>query len=264
MKKTVTAISVILILLLMSPYSWAKRYKVIQVKNGGILKGKVVTAVKVKDPIIPIKISPREKPEDAKKIRQTCGTSQKANMYLISPDGGVKNVIVAITDIKAGKAAPKKDYVINNKDCRFDPLVGIAYVRGKYVIKNSDPILHNTSLGKIVRKGVRRTIYNIALPYKDQVVKKRNRVSGLIDVKCDAHAWMRAYVYSSKHPYVAITDDRGNFEIRDIPPGTYTVLFWHEGFQQVKKKVTIKPGKVTTIKVTFTKTREPDFMKRLK
>ncbi len=242
--------------------SHAARYKVVEVKNGGTIKGKVKTAVSVKDPTIPIKISPKEKPEDAKKIREVCGTSQKANMYLVSPAGEVKNVFVIVLGVKQGKAAPKKDLVIDNTKCTFDPLVGIAYVKSKYVIKNSDPILHNTSLGKIVRKGVRRTVYNLALPHKGQIIKKKNRVSGLIDVKCDAHSWMRAYVYSSKHPYVAITDEKGNFEIKDLPPGKYKVKFWHEGFQEVVKEIEVKPG-VNTLNVTFTKTRKPAFMSRL-
>jgi uncharacterized membrane protein len=118
-------------------------------------------------------------------------------------------------------------------------------------------------LGKIVRKGVGRTVYNLALPFKDQVIEKLNRVAGLIDVKCDAHPWMRAYIYSSRHPYVAITDASGNFEIKDIPPGKYKVRVWHEGFEEVSKEVEVKAGGVSDMNVTFTKTKKPDFMDRI-
>ena len=93
------------------------------------------------------------------------------------------------------------------------------------------------------------------------MIKKRNRVAGLIHVKCDAHAWMRAYVYSSRHPYVAITDANGNFEIKDLLPGKYTVRFWHEGFEDVVQEIEVKAGKASELNATFAKTRIPAFLR---
>jgi len=74
---------------------------------------------------------------------------------------------------------------------------------------------------------------------------------------------MRAYIYSSRHPYVAITDENGNFEIKDPLPGKYTVTLWHEGFEGVEKEVEVKSGAGSELNVTFTKTRTPDFMDNL-
>ena len=113
----------------------------------------------------------------------------------------------------------------------------------------------------MVREGVRRTVYNLALPFKDQVIKKPNRVAGLINVKCDAHSWMRAYVYSSRHPYVALTDENGSFEIKDLLPGKYRVRVWHEGFEDVVKEVEVKAGDTSRLDATFAKTRTPDILK---
>ena len=184
-------------------------------------------------------------------------------MYLISSANEVRNALVIVENVKKGKGAPKKDHVIDNLNCRFEPLVGISYIKSQYVIKNSDPLLHNTNLGKMLPGGVKRAVYNLALPHKDQVIKKKNRVAGLIHVKCDVHSWMRAYIYSSRHPYVAITDAKGNFEIKDLLPGKYTVRFWHEGFEDVSEEIEVKGGGVSEVKVTFTKTRTPAFMGNL-
>ncbi|MEW6410793.1 MAG: carboxypeptidase regulatory-like domain-containing protein [Nitrospirota bacterium] len=236
--------------LLLATTSFA--YEVVAVKDGGSIKGNVKAAEKVKDPVIPIKISPKEKPEDAKKIKERCGESQQAKMYIISPDNGVKNVVVVVEDVKKGKAAPKTDVIIDNKECCFEPLVGIAYKGGNFVIKNSDPFLHNTNLG-IPLDGKRRTVYNLALPRKDQVIKKPIRAAGLHQVKCDAHEWMRAYVHVSDHPYVAITDANGNFEIKDLLPGKYKVKLWHEGFGEVTKAVEVSAGKTSELNVTLKK-----------
>lgn len=263
MKKIV--VFMVIISLLIPALSFAKKvkYEVVEVKNGGAIRGKIKVAKKVKDPIIQIKISPDEKPEDAEKIRSTCSESQQTMIYVLSSLHEVKNVLVIVEGVKKGKAAPKKDLTIDNLKCRFEPLVGISYVKSKYIIKNSDPLLHNTSLGKIIREGVRRTVYNLALPFKDQVIEKPNRVAGLIDVKCDAHPWMRAYIYSSRHPYVAITDANGNFEIKGLLPGKYKVRVWHEGFEEVVKEVEVKAGGVTNMDVTFTKTKKPAFLSRV-
>ena len=100
-------------------------------------------------------------------------------------------------------------------------------------------------------------MYNLALPYKDQEIKKANRVSGLLNVKCDAHPWMRAYIYSSRHPYVAITGENGEFEITDLLPGKYTVRIWHEGFKEIVKEVEVKAGKTASLDGAFSEAVRP-------
>jgi hypothetical protein len=247
--------------------SSAKRvkYEAVEVTNGGTIQGKVKATEKVKDPVIPITIKPKKNQEETELERKICihnPQGQQADMYLLSPSNEVKNVLVIVENVKKGKAPPKKDLVIDNHDCKFVPLVGIAYVKSNYIIKNSDPLLHNTNLGKVLEGGVRRAVYNLALPRKDQVIKKINRVPGLIQVKCDAHAWMRAYVYSSRHPYVAITDANGHFEIKDLLPGKYTVRFWHEGFEDVVQEIEVKAGKAFQLDATFAKTRTPAFLSK--
>jgi hypothetical protein len=263
MKKIIVFMMVVSLMIPGISFAKRVRYQIVEVKNGGSIKGKVKSAKKVEDVVIPIKVKPKEDPKDTELEKQTCGSSQKTLVYALSPANEVKNVLVIVEGVKKGKAAPKKNLVIDNLKCRFDPLVGISYVKSKYVIRNSDPILHNVSLGKMLKSGVRRSVYNLALPHKDQVIEKANRVAGLIDVKCDAHYWMRAYIYSSRHPYVAVTDANGNFEIGDLLPGKYKVRFWHEGFEEVIKEVEVKAGGVSNVNVTFTKTRKPDFLKRV-
>lgn len=216
------------------------KYQVVEVTNGGSIKGKIKSAEKISDPVLTID-------KDVK----VCGNKQQAGKYVLSSNLEVKNVLVIVENVKKGKAAPKQDLVIDNVDCKFVPLIGIAYVKSKYIVKNTDPILHNTSLGKLLKSGVRRTVYNLALPFKDQVIKKPNRVAGLINIKCDAHPWMRSFIYSSRHPYVAITDASGNFEIKDLLPGKYKVKVWHEGYKQVVEDVKVSAGKASDLNVTL-------------
>ena len=257
---------VLAVSLLIPGVSFAKRvrYQVVAVKNGGTISGKVIASEKVEDPVIPIAIKDKDTPAATaleKKICMETSSGQQAMMYLLSPANEVKNVFVTVENVKKGKAPPKEDLTIDNVKCRFVPLMGIAYVKSNYIIRNSDPLLHNTNLGKATKSGARRAVYNLALPRKDQVIKKLNRVPGLIHIKCDAHPWMRAYIHSSRHPYVALTDASGNFEIKDLLPGKYTVRFWHEGFEEVVMDVEVKAGEITQSDVTFTKTVTPTFLK---
>jgi len=247
--KKIIVLAITLSLLLVAT---AFAYEVVDVKDGGSIKGKIKAAEKVKDPVLPINISPKEKPEDAEKMRKTCGENQQANMYIISAANEVKNVLVIVENVQKGKAAPKTDITIDNNKCYFEPLVGIGYKGANFVIKNSDPLLHNTNLGLLLQDK-RQTVYNLALPRKDQVITKPIKRTGMHAVKCDAHEWMRAYVYVSEHPYVAITDASGNFEIKDLPPGKYKVKVWHEGFAEVVKDVEVSAGKAADLSVTVTK-----------
>jgi len=234
MKRLILIMVVTGFLLPLSAHSAPRKpkYEAVEVTNGGSIKGIITTSVKVTDPVIPINIKAKENPLETELEKKTCGENQAAMMYLISSSGGVKNAIVIVEGVKKGKAAPKKDFTINNNGCRFEPF-------------------HNTSIGKMLPSGVRRTVYNLALPYKDQVITKPDRVSGLLNVKCDAHPWMRAYVYSSRHPYVAITGDNGEFEINDLLPGKYTVRIWHEGFKEMVREVEVQAGKTAGLDGAF-------------
>lgn len=217
----------------------AMAYEAVEVNNGGAIRGKVTVAGKVPEDEI-IKID-----ED----QEVCGTSQPAHKYEISSKGEVQNALVIVDDIQKGKAAPKQDIVIENKECHFEPLVGIAYNGAEFVVKNSDPVFHNTKL--LLPTG--QTVYNLAFPKQGQVIKKPVRKMGFINIKCSAHKWMRAYVFASEHPYVAVTGKDGSFEIKDLPAGKYTLKIWHEGLGEQKKTIEVTAAKVAEITIQYTK-----------
>jgi hypothetical protein len=102
-------------------------------------------------------------------------------------------------------------------------------------IVNDDPILHNVHTyldGKPPK-----TLFNIAQPMKGVRMKTRPMEKrGLILATCDAgHPWMYAHIMAVEHPYYTVTDANGNFRIENIPPGDYTLQFWHEGIAVTNK-----------------------------
>ncbi|MDE3164952.1 MAG: carboxypeptidase regulatory-like domain-containing protein [Acidobacteriota bacterium] len=47
-------------------------------------------------------------------------------------------------------------------------------------------------------------------------------------MKCNVHAWMRAYIGVMPHPYFTVTTAGGAYQWENVPPGDYTVAVWHE------------------------------------
>src|SRR5262249_47260706 len=68
-------------------------------------------------------------------------------------------------------------------------------------------------------------------------------------VKCDIHGWMGARVFVFPHPYFAVTDKDGNFEIKNAPAGKFRLVVLHEGGGWVAGR----QGKLITIEASKTK-----------
>jgi hypothetical protein len=231
-------------------------YEVIKVKNGAILRGTVEFEGGVpQDEIISIT-----------KDIDYCGKKQKTGKYLVS-DSRVKNVVLWIEGIKKGKSIPEKPVDVGIRKCRAVPHVNIGYVGGKYVFRSDDDIFHTVQLklGLAYQKRVSRrplkdgaTIYNLALPIRsllvEKSIKKWHRYSeetGFIQVMSNTHNWIRGYIFIFDHPYAAITDEKGRFEIDNLPPGEYLLKAWHEGFGMKEKKISVQSGKTVEVEIAF-------------
>ena len=72
----------------------------------------------------------------------------------------------------------------------------------------------------------------------------------MIRVKCNIHRWMHAFIGAVDNPYFAVTGSDGTFQIRNVPPGDYTIEVWTETLGIQERKITVSPaGEVET---TFT------------
>ena len=221
--------------LVASPALAAKKYQGGAVENGGVIRGNVVFKGTV--PTVKVVI-----PE---KDRAACGNDREGPALIVGPKKGVREVIVYIKKIKKGKpwAKPAKAAVLRNVKCRFDPHVQVMR-KGKLTVVSEDPILHNTHgfYGK-------RTAFNMALPKQGERIEASLRRTGLARMECDAHAWMRAYIYVARNPYWAITDDDGAFSLTDVPPGKYTLVATQGHVKTVEVPMTVKDGGETVMTI---------------
>ena len=62
---------------------------------------------------------------------------------------------------------------------------------------------------------------------------------GIVRVFCEIHSHMSAYILVFAHRYFAVTDDDGQYRIENVPPGSYTVVAWHEALDPESRRVTV-------------------------
>jgi hypothetical protein len=64
----------------------------------------------------------------------------------------------------------------------------------------------------------------------------------MVPVKCNIHSWMHAWIGVLPHPYFAVSNEKGDFTIPDLPPGTYTIAAWQEKLGTQRQTIIVQPG----------------------
>ncbi len=223
MKTLRTALAGSLLLLLAAP---SHAYNVVEVTGGGSIAGAVSYEGTARA------AASLEVTQD----QDFCGQGDMPDeSLLVSSSNGLANVIVFLKDPPAGRAPVAGTHLLDNSRCRYVPHVMAMTVGSQIQVKNSDPILHNTHA-----RLPKADVFNYALPRQGQILENTVTRPGLMKVGCDAgHTWMSAYIAAFEHPYFAVTDAQGQFGIEGVPPGTYTLVFWHERLGSASQQVTV-------------------------
>jgi len=173
----------------------------------------------------------------------TCGTTKDAEDVVVSPDMGLRNAVVSlVTPPPVAKWSMAPNVQMDQKQCVFVPRVVVVPVGGTVEFLNSDRLLHN-----LHSAGGDNPTFNRTQP-KGRTIPIAFRRPEIIRIDCDLHPWMRAWVVVAEHPFYVVTNDRGEFALENVPPGTYTLQVWHESSGVVKKDVTVSEG-VTALTV---------------
>jgi len=170
--------------------------------------------------------------------------------YEVGSDGKtLGNVFVYVKDGLGNYIydAPATSAKIDQQNCRYHPHVFGMRVGQSLEIINSDPTLHNIhALPK------NNSEFNTGQPIQGMKTNHTFTTKEvMVPFKCDVHGWMNAYVGVLDHPYFFVTDKDGKFELKDVPPGTYTIEAWHEKFGTQTASVTLGPKEAKEISFTF-------------
>jgi hypothetical protein len=180
-------------------------YDLVEVKNGGNIEG----IVEFKGDIIP-----KDEILNPSTDVEYCGKSLPAEKFLISPYKKIKNVVVYLEEIKAGKALSREAVTMTNRKCAFVPHVSIGFKGNTFVALNDDPLFHIFHISASING---RHLYSIGLHEQGLKVSKPLVKTGLMEITCDVH-----YIFD--HPYAAVTNENGEFLIKDVPPLHYRSL----------------------------------------
>ncbi len=203
-----------------------------------------------------------------KNVKDAAICSQQAipdQSLVVDPDSkGVRWALVYIpkpsaVNPEAESSALAEPVEFDQKGCIFEPHV-LAVMKGNQVlVKSSDPVGHNvhtllrnTSFNQVVSQ-------NGALPIP--ITRADNRPGQVV---CDIHTWMTAWWLTLDNPYFAVTNEKGEYEIRNVPAGSQKVVVWCEasGFLTPSNgsPVTISADEATVKDVTI----EPSDLKSRK
>lgn len=174
----------------------------------------------------------------------------QSDAVLVSAEGGLKNTFVYVRDgLEPGYAfdPPAGPAVLDQKGCVYSPRVLAVRVGQAIEVVNSDATLHNVH----------------ALPMANQEFNKSQPIQHsrlthaftapevMVRFMCNVHGWMAAHVAVVDHPYFAVSDDTGRFEIKNLPPGSYTLEAWHEKFGRQTAQVTVGEKQAQTVAFAF-------------
>jgi len=175
---------------------------------------------------------------------------QSQETYMVGADGkSLGNVFVYVKDGLGNYVfdTPTEPAKIDQKECRYHPHVFGIRVGQPLEIVNSDPTLHNIHA---TPKG--NTEFNNGQPIQGmKTTHTFTKAEVMVPFKCDVHGWMNAYVGVMENPYFAVTDADGKFDLKTLPPGTYTIEAWHEKLGPMTQSVTIGEKESKDLNFTF-------------
>jgi len=153
---------------------------------------------------------------------------------VVGPAGGLKNVIVFLADAPASPMAGQAPVVLDQINCIYVAHVLALHSGQTLRIKSSDPMMHNVNLQCAVNP---QANFGFAGPGQKDVQLASPEPP--FRVKCDVHPWMTAWIGVFDHPWFAVTGDDGSFSIQHVPPGTYTLVAWHEALPRQQQRIIV-------------------------
>ena len=168
--------------------------------------------------------------------------------FKISADGGLKDVVIALEHVEAGKPFNKKPILIDSEDCKFTPDVNVVRQGEAFKVNNLDAVMHNSQVYQAERGKI---IQNLPVPPEEVTdgkvtFQKKFKIFQMI---CGMHEFMQTWGYRIQNPYYFITKLGGEFKIDNIPPGDYNLHAWHYLMKPQNQRIHV--AKNGTIDVNF-------------
>jgi len=167
---------------------------------------------------------------------------------VVNPNKTLQWVFVYVKEGVTGTyPAPTTPVTIDQHGCQYHPHIFGIQAGQPLKILNSDSTLHN--IHALPKKNPE---FNIGQPFKGmETLKKFETAEVPVHFKCDVHKWMGAYAGVLNHPFFAVTNEQGTFEIKNLPPGNYVIEAWQEKYGAQTQNVSVTGSEPKTVDFTF-------------
>lgn len=134
---------------------------------------------------------------------------------------------------------PKEPVTLDQLNLTFLPHVLPVLVGTTVAFPNSDEVRHNVFSTSPAKR------FNLGTYPRGVVKHVTFDQPGVVDLLCNVHSEMSAYVVILETPYFAVTGPDGKYEIKNVPPGRYVLKTWHESLKPQSKEVEVRAGEST-------------------
>ena len=119
---------------------------------------------------------------------------------------------------------------------------------GELKVETKDPISHNVHTFADFNRNVNLSLNQVVQSATISLMRPER-----VNVRCDLHGWMNAFVVVANNPYYAVTRGSGEFELDQVPPGRYYLKVWQETLGEMEKEIVVEAGKPTAVEFIFEK-----------
>lgn len=224
-------------------------YQEMGVKNGGVIKGKAFLTGKIPSPRIYHEVL-FPNMELCAEVDTDDNMNRILNDFLVYQDGGLKDVVVSIEHVDAGKVFQKEPVRILSKDCKFSPTINVVRQGETIYINNVDPVMHNSQVYESKRGKI---ISNLPIP-AEEISSSKIKFSGqqkIFQLICGMHEFMQAWGYRVQNPYYSVTSENGAYQINDLPPGDYIINAWHFLMKVRSQRIHVEENSVIDLDFNF-------------
>lgn len=219
-------------------------YEVVEIEQGGSIEGTITLDGPVPEPkgfnLVTF-------PDPAYCGRISNGRGWRLlHDFAVGNQGGLKDAIVLLEGVEAGKPFEMSVPLIEARDCMFQPFMTVVRNGHAVEVINMDPVMHDIQGYETSPEAGARVLFNQPLVMNHQhrrgdlhAIHNHAPGKSLVGpiylnkgrrtfyMQCGFHAYMESWAMAVNNPYYALTDAEGKFKIDQIPPGTYQLVVWH-------------------------------------
>lgn len=224
-------------------------YQEIEVKNGGTLQGTTYLKGGIPQPrVYHLVLFPNI--DMCAEVDTDESMNRILNDFIVAKNGGLKDVLITLDHVEAGKPFNKEPIMIRSENCKFFPDVNAVRQGESFKVDNIDAVMHNS---QVYQKERGKILLNIPIPAEEVSegevhFQKDYKIFQMI---CGMHEFMQTWGYRIQNPYYYKTTDDGTFKIDNIPPGDYVATAWHYLMKTQSKKIHVSENSVVDLDFVF-------------